>query len=402
MALPTIAGLTPSDWDVEIHDARTTPVDYDRKVGLVGITSYTADITSACEIADGFRSKGVKVVMGGVHVSALPDEARQHADAIVVGEAEAVWERLLRDCEKGELKTIYKSNTLIEMSDMVIPRRDLLNRSMYSSFYSVQATRGCPFNCEFCTVTAFFGQEFRTRPIDEVVREVKGLESKEFFFIDDNITGRAGFAKKLFKELIPLNCKWGGQTTLNFAKDEELLSLYAKSGGRYAFIGFETLSDDNLSKISKSWNSPDGYREAIKRIHGVGINIVGSFILGLDGDSPDVFKRTYNFIMETKIDAAQFHILTPFPGTKLYDDMIKNDRITDSDWSKYHTGEVVFKPAKMTARELQEGYWWIYHKTYNMKNILRRSLRSPRDLAYRIGTNLSYRRKAKKMPHVML
>ena len=402
MALPTIAGLTPSDWDVEIHDARTTPVDYDRKVGLVGITSYTADITSACEIADGFRSKGVKVVMGGVHVSALPDEARQHADAIVVGEAEAVWERLLRDCEKGELKTIYKSNTLIEMSDMVIPRRDLLNRSMYSSFYSVQATRGCPFNCEFCTVTAFFGQEFRTRPIDEVVREVKGLESKEFFFIDDNITGRAGFAKKLFKELIPLNCKWGGQTTLNFAKDEELLSLYAKSGGRYAFIGFETLSDDNLSKISKSWNSPDGYREAIKKIHGVGINIVGSFILGLDGDSPDVFKRTYNFIMETKIDAAQFHILTPFPGTKLYDDMIKNDRITDSDWSKYHTGEVVFKPAKMTARELQEGYWWIYHKTYNMKNILRRSLRSPRGLAYRIGTNLSYRRKAKKMPHVML
>jgi len=402
MALPTIAGLTPSDWDVEIHDARTTPVDYDRKVGLVGITSYTADITSACEIADGFRSKGVKVVMGGVHVSVLPDEARQHADAIVVGEAEAVWKRLLRDCEKGELKTIYKSNTLIEMSDMVIPRRDLLNRSMYSSFYSVQATRGCPFNCEFCTVTAFFGQEFRTRPIDEVVREVKGLESKEFFFIDDNITGRAGFAKKLFKELIPLNCKWGGQTTLNFAKDEELLSLYAKSGGRYAFIGFETLSDDNLSKISKSWNSPDGYREAIKKIHGVGINIVGSFILGLDGDSPDVFKRTYNFIMETKIDAAQFHILTPFPGTKLYDDMIKNDRITDSDWSKYHTGEVVFKPAKMTARELQEGYWWIYHKTYNMKNILRRSLRSPRDLAYRIGTNLSYRRKAKKMPHVML
>jgi len=402
MALPTIAGLTPSDWDVEIHDARTTPVDYDRKVGLVGITSYTADITSACEIADGFRSKGVKVVMGGVHVSVLPDEARQHADAIVVGEAEAVWKRLLRDCEKGELKTIYKSNTLIEMSDMVIPRRDLLNRSMYSSFYSVQATRGCPFNCEFCTVTAFFGQEFRTRPIDEVVREVKGLESKEFFFIDDNITGRAGFAKKLFKELIPLNCKWGGQTTLNFAKDEELLSLYAKSGGRYAFIGFETLSDDNLSKISKSWNSPDGYREAIKKIHGVGINIVGSFILGLDGDSPDVFKRTYNFIMETKIDAAQFHILTPFPGTKLYDDMIKNDRITDSDWSKYHTGEVVFKPAKMTARELQEGYWWIYHKTYNMKNILRRSLRSPRDLAYRIGTNFSYRRKAKKMPHVML
>ena len=401
MALPTIAALTPSDWDVEIHDARTTPVDYDRKIDLVGITSYTADITDACKIADGFRSKGVKVVMGGVHVSALPDEALQHADSIVVGEAEAVWEGLIRDCEKGELKTIYKTKTLIQMSDMAIPRRDLLDRSMYSSFYSVQATRGCPFNCEFCTVTAFFGQEFRTRPVEEVIEEIKGLGSKEFFFIDDNITGRSGFAKKLFKELIHLNCKWGGQTTLNFAKDEELLSLYAKSGGRYAFIGFETLSEENLRKISKSWNSPDGYREAIKRIHGVGINIIGSFIFGLDGDNPDVFEKTYNFIMENKIDAAQFHILTPFPGTKLYEDMVKDDRITDSDWSKYHTGEVVFKPAKMTARELQEGYWWIFHKTYEMRNILRRSLRSPRGLVYRIGTNLSYRRKARKMPHLM-
>ncbi|KHE91224.1 MAG: hypothetical protein SCABRO_03075 [Candidatus Scalindua brodae] len=402
MALPTIAALTPSDWDVEIHDARTTPVDYGKKVDLVGITSYTADITNACKIADGFRSRGVKVVMGGVHVSALPDEALQHADSVVVGEAEAVWKRLLRDCEKGELKKIYKADTLIEMSGMAIPRRDLLDSSMYSSFYSVQATRGCPFNCEFCTVTAFFGQEFRVRPVEDVIEEIKGLNSKEFFFIDDNITGRAGFAKSLFKKLIPLNLKWGGQTTLNFAKDEELLSLYARSGGRYAFIGFETLSDENLRKISKSWNSPDGYREAIKRIHGVGINIVGSFIFGLDGDGPDVFERTFNFIMENKIDAAQFHILTPFPGTKLYDDMVKDGRISDSDWSKYHTGEVVFKPAKMTVRELQEGYWWIFHKTYEMKNILRRSLRSPRGIVYRIGTNLSYRKKARKMSHVVL
>ncbi|MBI4682991.1 MAG: B12-binding domain-containing radical SAM protein [Nitrospirae bacterium] len=399
LSLPTIAAITPSHWDVEILDARATPVDYNKEVDLVGITAFTAEIPSAYEIADGFRKKGTKVVMGGIHVSALPDEALQHADSVVVGEAEGVWKGLLQDVEKGELRPVYRADSLIEMTGMPVPRRELLNREMYvSGFNTIQATRGCPYNCEYCAVTAFFGRKFRTRPVSEVIEDIRGFDTKDFFFVDDNITGKPGYAKELFSALIPLKRVWGGQTSINIAKDEELLSLYAKSGGKYAFIGFETLSEKNLKTMNKSWNSPNAYKEAIKKIHAAGINILGSFILGLDDDGPSVFKKTFDFIMENNIDAAQFHILTPFPGTELYNSFEKEGRIIDRDWAKYHTGEVIFRPGNMSIDELQRGYWWIFRKTYTIGNILRRSFRSPGSIVFRLGMNYSYRRKALRMP----
>lgn len=401
LSLPTIAALTPSHWDVEILDARAQPVDYGRRADLVGITAFTAEIPSAYEIANGFRARGVKVVMGGIHVSALPEEALLHADSVVTGEAEAVWPELLRDYEHGELKPIYRADRLISMDNMAVPRRDLLNRQMYvSGFNTIQASRGCPYNCDYCAVTAFFGRKFRTRPLGEVVDEIRKFDTKDFFFVDDNITGQSGYAKDLFRALIPLKRIWGGQTTLNIAKDEELLSLYAKSGGKYAFIGFETLSKKNLRNMNKSWNSPDGYGEAIKKIHKAGINILGSFIFGLDDDDPAVFRTTCDFIMEHNIDAAQFHVLTPFPGTRLFDSMEKDGRILDRDWGKYHTGEVIFRPKNMSPDELQRGYWWAYHNTYSITNIIRRCVRSPRNIVSRIGMNISYRRKARRMPAI--
>jgi radical SAM superfamily enzyme YgiQ (UPF0313 family) len=402
LSLPAIATLTPSHWDVEILDARTTQVDYDQKVDLVGMTAFTAEAPSAYEVADGFRKKGVKVVFGGIHASALPEEALQHADSVVVGEAETLWNQVIEDFEKDEMKSIYRSENLPELHDMEIKRRELLDRSVYASFYSLQATRGCPYNCEYCAVTAFFGNKFRTRPIAEVIEEIRGFDSNDFFFLDDNITGKPGYAKELFRELIPMNKTWGGQTSINFAKDEELLSLYARSGGKYAFIGFESLNESNLKKMNKSWNSPNGYKEAIKKIHNAGINVIGSFIFGLDDDDTSVFQRTYDFIMENNIDAPQFHILTPFPGTRLYKAMDEQGRITDRDWAKYHTGEVIFQPKMMTAEELQKGYWWSYHKAYQLSSMLKRCLRSPRNLVYRVGVNLSYMNKAKKMPDVSL
>ena len=400
--LPTIAALTPTDWDVEILDARVKPVDYDAKADLVGITGFTAEMPGAYEIADNFRKKGVKVVMGGIHVSALPDEALQHADAVVIGEAELVWHKLLLDFKRGELKQKYKADKLCDMENMVIPRRNLLNREMYSGFYTLQATRGCPFNCDYCAVTAFFGQEFRTRPIDEVIEEIKGFGSKKFFFMDDNIVGRPKYAKELFQKLIPLKVIWGSQASITMAKDPELLNLYARSGGRYAFIGFESLSQKSLENLHKGWNSAKDYKEAIKKIHDVGINIIGSFVFGLDEDDSSVFKTTFDFIMETNMDAAQFHILTPLPGTVTYSLLEKEGRIIDRDWARYHTGEVVFQPKGMTVEELQNGYYWIFRNTYTIKNILKRSLRSPYGIVYRIAANLSYRKKALKMPDVTL
>ena len=401
--LPTIAALTPKDWDVEILDARVKPVDYDTRVDLVGITGFTAEMPSAYSIADNFRKKSVKVVMGGVHVSAVPDEALKHADAVVIGEAELVWEKLLADFQRGELKQKYKADHLCDMKNMAIPRRELLDRSMYSGFYTLQATRGCPFNCDYCAVTAFFGHEFRVRPVDEVIEEIKGFDKREFFFMDDNIVGRPKYAKELFRKLIPLKVIWGSQASITMAKDPELLELYAKSGGKYAFIGFESLSQKNLEKMHKGWNSAKDYKEAIRKIHGAGINIVGSFVFGLDEDDTSVFKTTFDFLMETNMAAAQFHILTPLPGTVTYGILEKEGRIIDRDWAKYHTGEVVFQPKGMTAEQLQNGYYWIFRNTYSIKNILKRNFRrNLKGLIYRVAANLSYRKKALKMPPVAL
>ncbi|OGP26250.1 MAG: hypothetical protein A2022_03635 [Deltaproteobacteria bacterium GWF2_42_12] len=398
--LPTLAALTPKDWEVEILDARVTPVDYNARVDLVGITGFTAEMPSAYEIADNFRKNGVKVVMGGVHVSAMSDEALQHADTVVIGEAELIWDNLLEDFKTGKLKQRYKADNLCDMKNMVIPRRDLLNRKMYSGFNTLQATRGCPFNCDYCAVTAFFGHEFRVRPIDEVIAEIKGFDTKEFFFMDDNIVGRPKYAKELFQRLIPLKITWGSQASITMAKDPELLNLYARSGGKYAFIGLESLSQKNLESMHKGWNSAKDYKEAIKKIQDAGINVVGSFVFGLDEDDKTVFKTTFDFIMETRMDAAQFHILTPLPGTVTYNVLEKEGRIIDRDWAKYHTGEVVFQPKGMTVEELQNGYYWIFRNTYTIKNILKRSLRDLRGIGYRIAANLSYRKKALKMPDV--
>ena len=398
--LPTLAALTPKDWEVEILDARVQPVNYNARVDLVGITGFTAEMPSAYEIADNFRKNGVKVVMGGVHVSAMSDEALQHADTVVIGEAELIWDNLLEDFKTGKLKQRYKADNLCDMKNMVIPRRDLLNRKMYSGFNTLQATRGCPFNCDYCAVTAFFGHEFRVRPIDEVIAEIKGFDTKEFFFMDDNIVGRPKYAKELFQRLIPLKITWGSQASITMAKDPELLNLYARSGGKYAFIGLESLSQKNLESMHKGWNSAKDYKEAIKKIQDAGINVVGSFVFGLDEDDKTVFKTTFDFIMETRMDAAQFHILTPLPGTVTYGILQKQGRIIDRDWAKYHTGEVVFQPKGMTVEELQNGYYWIFRNTYTIKNILKRSLRDLRGIGYRIAANLSYRKKALKMPDV--
>lgn len=401
LSLPTIAALTPRDWTVEILDARTTAVDFDARVDLVGITAFTAEIPSAYAIADGFRARKTPVVMGGFHVSAMPEEALAHADSVVIGEAEPVWESVIRDAEKQALKPVYQAEQLVEMKQMAIPRRELLNKDMYATgFNTIQATRGCPYNCEYCAVSAFFGRKYRHRPVGEVIDEIENFDTKSFFFVDDNITANKRYATELFRSLIPLNRVWGGQSDINFAFDDQLLSLYAKSGGKYVFIGFESLSEANLNRMRKSWNSPDKYKTAIKRIQKAGISVLGSFILGLDDDDPGVFERTVAFIRKSGMDAAQFHILTPFPGTRLYDEMDRQGRIVDKDWGRYHTSDVIFSPLSMTPEELMRGYYWAFRETYKLNRTLMRSLRSIHNIAPRASLNFGYRKKAMQMPAI--
>lgn len=401
LSLPMVAALTPADWNVTLHDARANPVDYDRQVDLVGITAFTAETPSAYEIADKFRAKGVPVVIGGIHATALPDEALEHADAVVIGEAEAVWESLLRDLEDGNLQRKYRADGLCDMQNMKVPRRDLLDREMYvSAFNTVQATRGCPFDCEYCAVTQVFGRKFRMRPVEHVVDEIRQFDTHNFFFVDDNLCGNLEYAKELFRALIPLRKTWGAQTSITFARDDELLELFAESGGGYAFIGFETISEANLVQMNKKWNQADGYKSAISKIHAAGINILGSFILGLDGDDTSVFEHTFDFIMEHRIDAAEFHILTPLPGTRLFDSLEAQGRIFDKNWAKYHACEVVFQPKLMTAEELQNGFYRLWHETYSIPNILKRTFRSVRGIPLRLAMNSTYRKKSCRMPRV--
>lgn len=399
LGLPTIAAVTPDDWDIRILDSRNEKVDFNEPADLVGLTGFTNEITHAYEMADGYRSTGKTIIMGGVHVSALPEEALMHSDSVVIGEAEPVWAEVLKDFEEGRLKERYGTGALTEPEDIPIPTRELLRRKMYGPGYNViQATRGCPYDCSYCTVTTFFGKKFRTRPIENVIKEVQAADTKHFYFLDDNIVGHPRYAKELFKELIPLKHTWGSQAAITLAKDDELLELYARSGGKYAFIGFESLSEINLEKMSKSWNSPEGYKESIRKIHDAGIDIVGSFVFGLDDDDKDVFRNTYEFVMDTGIAGAQYHILTPFPGTALYKTLEEEKRITDRDWAKYHTGEVVFEPKCMSAEELLDGFHWIYKETFNMKSMMKRLSMYPRRFVLRAAAAFYYRSKANMMP----
>ncbi len=399
LSLTTVASRVPDDWEVVYHDARVSEVDFDSDVDVVGITAMTVQATDAYRIADGFAEKGTPVLMGGMHPTALPDEALEHADAVVAGEGEHVIETALRDLEKGQMKGVYRAETLCEMKNMPTPRRDLLDRDMYvTGYYTIQATRGCPYDCKYCAVTGVFGREFRMRPVEEVVDEISTFDGRHFFFVDDNICGKPAYAKELFSKLIPLRKTWGGQTSINFADDEELLDLYARSGGKYAFIGLETISEEGLKNLNKSWSKFGQYKEWIRKIHKAGINVLGSFIVGLDTDDSGVFDRMLKFCDEAGVDAAQFHILTPLPGTRLFEEMESTGRLLHRDWEKFHTGECVIQPANMTAEELEAGFYRLNREFYSIPRVLRRTFSRPRGILCRASMNLGYRNRALRMP----
>ncbi|HXH10105.1 MAG TPA: radical SAM protein [Alphaproteobacteria bacterium] len=396
-----LAALTPPEHDVVFIDEAVDTVPLHEHFDVVGISVMTAMAHRAYEIADHFRARGAKVVLGGMHPTALPAEGLQHADAVVIGEAEELWAPLLHDVVHGELKPIYKSDRFPPMENIPIPRRDLFQPGAYMTTNCVQATRGCPYGCDFCTVTEFFGGKFRLRPIANVVEEVAHLPGKFVVFVDDNITGHRKYAKELFTALAALGKKWGSQTTLNMADDAELLDLAAQSGCSSMFVGLETINEGNLKSVNKYFNKVSKYREQFQKFHDRGIMMNTGIIFGFDGDHEGVFEKTVDFLERNQIELAQFSVLTPLPGTRQLERMHANGRLTTMDWRHYDGMHCVFRPQQMSPQVLEEGCYWAWQTYYSIPSILRRILK-PGEKVLEVAANMyfnwAYRRMVNRLP----
>ncbi|MBL7073038.1 MAG: B12-binding domain-containing radical SAM protein [Candidatus Omnitrophica bacterium] len=409
LGLITLASHTPEDVEVMLIDERVDKIDFNEKYDLVGITVMTPLAPRAYQIAHKFREKGIKVVLGGMHASALPEEVLEHADSVVIGEGEKVWSTLLEDVKNKRLQKRYQADNFMDLAELLAPKREFLNKEKCAPVEFVETTRGCPFGCHFCSVTHFFGGRYRTRPVDDVIEEIKTFKptKKRFsiknvvFFVDDNIIGRRDHAKELFKKIKPYGLNWLGQASINIAKDEEMLKLVADSGCMGLLIGFESLSDDVLKNVAKKANKVSDYMEAVKKIHSYGLGIMGSFVFGFDADDTNIFSKCIDFVEEAKLEGVYLGILTPYPGTRFYDQYKREGRLLHSNWELYDTSNVVFKPNKMTEKELKEGYLWAYKRAYSLKSMFKRLKHTTALKSFvwpmNVGFNLTVRKIAKAL-----
>lgn len=374
LSLIRLASSTSKEWKVEIIDENIEKIKYD-DTDLVAISAMTPLVNRAYEIADTYRKKGVKVVLGGIHPSVVPMEAIKHANSVVIGEADLIWKEVLNDFKNDKLKRFYKVKKAPDLSKLSLQRKGLVkNKYFFPNF--IQSTRGCPFGCDFCSVSSFSGKKIRNRPVDQVVKEIKnfkGLRKKHVFFADDNIAANPAYAKKLFKALKPLKMKWASQASINIARDEKLLKLAADSGCKALFIGFESINQNCLKEIHKGYYVKE-YKKLINRIHDHGISIEGAFMFGFDHDDKSVFKKTLDFFLEVNFDFVQLTPLTPLPGTKRFERLKKEKRIFSYNWDKYDCTHVIFKPKKMSVKELRDGINWCYENFYSRKSVRKRML----------------------------
>jgi radical SAM superfamily enzyme YgiQ (UPF0313 family) len=394
--LLAVAAAIPRDrYEVVLTDENIETIDFDLKADLVGISAMTSYVNRGYEIADQFRSRGIPVVMGGVHPSFMSQEALKHCDAVVIGEVELVINRLLDDLRQGSMRGTYKSDTLHPMSGMPMPRYDLLKKNRYVNCTFVQTSRGCHQGCTFCAEPLMNGLKFRYRPVNEVVQEMENCGSRFISINDADFFGTPERPKEVMRALKGRGFHWQAGVTSKLAQDDQMLELAAESGCTMLSIGFESISRSTLKSVHKHVNRPETFAALVEKVHSYGIMVFGLFMFGFDGDDRSVFEETVRFNRESNYDACAYSVLTPYPGTLTWYEMKKANRIVSFDWDKYDQGRVVYRPAQMTADELRVGQARAYRTFYAVSSIAERfPIRGRRHRAQWLIYNLFMRKGA--------
>jgi radical SAM superfamily enzyme YgiQ (UPF0313 family) len=401
LSLAILASLTPADVQLELMDERLEPIRFDAPTDLVAMTVETFTARNAYQIAARFRRRGIPVVMGGYHPTLLPEEALQHADAVVVGDAEGIWPEIVEDARAGELRRVYQAAETPSLAGPM-PRRDIFRGKRYAPLNLVQFGRGCRFACDFCSIHAFYGTNLRWRPVEDVVVEIKSLGRRHLLFVDDNLLADQGRAEALFRSLIPLRVRWSCQASIDVCREPRLLKLMADSGCQAMVIGFESLDPRNLQQMNKGWAVQDGdYAASIRKIREHGIMVYGTFVFGYDYDTADAFDACVDFALRSRFFLANFNPLTPTPGTALYRRLAAEERLLHDRWwlaPEFRYGQALFRPRGMSPEQLAEGCYRARRAFTTFRSIFRRAwdwrtnCRSPGRLgAFLLGNFISRR-----------
>lgn len=390
ITMPYLAARVPSGWHVTHVDEEAERVDWNARPDVVGITFHTPSADHAYSLASRFRVQGACVVMGGPHVTLLPDEAAQHADVIFIGEAEGLWEEFLQAFRFGAHARVYRQTAPVSVANIPMAHKPLFHRSDFTSGV-LFATRGCPNHCDFCSIPGMYPNGLQKRPVAEVAAEFASFRGKRIIFWDENIAADRQYAKELFRAITPYRKWWSSQATIHIARDHELLEAAAISGCKQLFVGLESVSQSSVDEVRKGFNRVNDYAEMIERIHAHGIAVQAGIVFGFDHDTRDIFKETLNFLERAGVQNATFNILTPWPGTPLFQKLEAQGRILTRDWRKYNgRTHVVFQPSQMSVGELLAGFEYANDRFYSISSIAKRLSRSPVQLWWTLPLNVAY------------
>lgn len=390
ITMPYLAARVPASWDVIHVDEEGEEIDWNIGADVVGITFHTPSAFHAYEIAARFRSRGICVALGGPHVTLLPEEASQYADVTFIGEAEGLWEEFLKGFEAGSYLSVYRQTSVPSIENIPMARKELFHRHDYTNGV-LFATRGCPSQCDFCTIAVMYGHKLRKRPIAEVAAEYASFPGNVIIFWDDNIAGDMEYAKGLFRAIAPYGKWWSSQASIHAGRDDEFLEAAAHSGCKQLFLGLESVSQQSMAEVNKGFNRVDEYLQIIARIHAHGIAVQAGIVFGFDHDTTEIFKDTVDLLENARVQNATFNILTPFPGTPLFRKMEAEGRILTRDWRKYNSrDDVVYQPKQMSAEELLAGFRSANERFYSLASMAKRLSRSSVQLWWTLPLNLAY------------